>query len=80
MPFLPDGTVSGLDVCHLQCHIGTDTLSLARAGVRVTGVDFSPGALESAANLAERLGVDATWVETDILEARAAVAGNFDLV
>ena len=80
VPFLPDGTVSGLDVCHLQCHIGTDTLSLARAGARVTGVDFSPGALESAANLAERLGVDATWVETDVLEARAAVAGNFDLV
>lgn len=43
VPFLPDGTVSGLDVCHLQCHIGTDTLSLARAGARVTGVDFSPG-------------------------------------
>lgn len=79
-PFLQDGTVSGLDVCHLQCHIGTDTLSLARAGARVTGVDFSPAALESAANLAERLGMDATWVETDVLEARAAVDGDFDLV
>ncbi|WP_426228139.1 class I SAM-dependent methyltransferase [Pseudarthrobacter sp. DSP2-3-2b1] len=45
VPFLPDGTVSGLDLCHLQCHIGTYTLSLARAGARVTGVDFSPGAL-----------------------------------
>ncbi len=42
-PFLPGGTVSGLDVCHLQCHIGTDTLSLARAGARITGVDFSLG-------------------------------------
>ena len=79
-PFVPGGTVSGLDVCHLQCHIGTDTLSLARAGARVTGVDFSPGALESATNLAERLGIEATWVETDVLEARAAVNGDFDLV
>ncbi|PNI07055.1 methyltransferase type 12 [Arthrobacter sp. AFG7.2] len=79
-PFLPDGTVSGLDVCHLQCHIGTDTLSLARAGARVTGIDFSPGALASAARLAERLGIDATWIETDVLEARAAVNGDFDLV
>ena len=79
-PFLPDGTVSGLDVCHLQCHIGTDTLSLARAGARVTGVDFSPAALASAAALAARLGLDATWVETDVLDARAAVAGSFDLV
>ncbi|MBJ2119782.1 class I SAM-dependent methyltransferase [Arthrobacter sp. MSA 4-2] len=79
-PFLPGGTVSGLDVCHLQCHIGTDTLSLARAGARVTGVDFSPAALRSAAGLADRLGIDATWVESDVLEARAAVAGDFDLV
>ncbi|MHA7268710.1 class I SAM-dependent methyltransferase [Arthrobacter sp. HLT1-20] len=79
-PFLPDGTVSGLDVCHLQCHIGTDTLSMARAGARVTGVDFSPSALESAAGLADRLGLEARWVETDVLDARAAVDGDFDLV
>lgn len=38
--FLPSGGLSGLDLCHLQCHIGTDTVSLARAGARVTGVDF----------------------------------------
>ena len=79
-PFLRGGTVSGLDVCHLQCHIGTDTLSLARAGARVTGVDFSAGALASAAALAQRLGLDATWVESDVLEARDAVDGYFDLV
>jgi SAM-dependent methyltransferase len=80
VPFLPEGTVSGLAVCHLQCHIGTDTLSLARAGARVTGVDFSPRALASAASLAKRLGIEATWVETDVLDARAAVNGDFDLV
>lgn len=79
-PFLPDRTVSGLDICHLQCHIGTDTLSLARAGANVTGVDFSPAALESAARLAGRLGIEAKWVETDVLEARAAVEGDFDVV
>ncbi|WP_051478533.1 class I SAM-dependent methyltransferase [Arthrobacter sp. H5] len=79
-PFLPGGTVAGLDVCHFQCHIGTDTLSLARAGARVTGVDFSPAALASAAQLSERLNLDATWVETDVLDARAAVTGDFDLV
>lgn len=78
--FLPDGGASGLDVCHLQCHIGTDTVSLARAGARVTGVDFSPSALASAARLAEELGLDATWVQSDVLEARAAVVGDFDLV
>lgn len=78
--FLPSGSVAGLDLCHLQCHIGTDTVSLARAGARVTGVDFSPSALRTAGHLAARAGVDATWVETDVLDARAAVTGDFDVV
>ncbi|WP_439901369.1 class I SAM-dependent methyltransferase [Microbacterium azadirachtae] len=78
-PFLTDG-LDGLDVCHLQCHIGTDTLSLARLGARVTGVDFSGPALDAAAALAARLGLAATWVQTDVLDARAAVSGDFDLV
>ncbi len=77
---LPGGTVSGLDLCHLQCHIGTDTLSFARLGARVTGVDFSPAALESAKGLAARLGLEATWVEADVQAARAAVTGDFDVV
>lgn len=79
-PWLPDGSLAGLDVCHLQCHIGTDTVSLAREGARLTGVDFSPAALTSAAGLADRLGLDVTWVESDVLDARAAVVGDFDVV
>ena len=79
-PFLPGGTLQGLDVCHLQCHIGSDTIGLARAGARVTGVDFSASALASARRLAEKHGVDATWVECDVLDARAHVAGDFDVV
>ncbi len=72
-PHLPSGTVAGLDVCHLQCHIGTDTLSFAKAGATIVGVDFSPSALAAAASLADRLGIQAKWVETDVLDARAAV-------
>jgi SAM-dependent methyltransferase len=79
-PWLPDGSLAGLDLCHLQCHIGTDTVSLAREGARVTGVDFSPAALASAGGLSARLGLDVTWVETDVLDARAAVTGDFDVV
>lgn len=78
--FLPNGSLSDLDLCHLQCHIGTDTISLARAGARVTGVDFSEPALAAAADLARRTGVTATWVHTDVLDARAAVSGDFDVV
>jgi SAM-dependent methyltransferase len=79
-PWLQDGSLAGLDLCHLQCHIGTDTVSLAREGARVTGVDFSPAALASARGLSARLGLDVTWVETDVLDARAAVVGDFDVV
>ncbi|WP_243225716.1 bifunctional 2-polyprenyl-6-hydroxyphenol methylase/3-demethylubiquinol 3-O-methyltransferase UbiG [Microbacterium sp. CIAB417] len=78
--FLEQDDLAGLDVCHLQCHIGTDTVSLARAGARVTGVDFSRSALETAARFAERSGADVTWIESDVLDARAAVPGDFDVV
>jgi SAM-dependent methyltransferase len=83
-PFLPDG-VAGLDLCHLQCHIGTDTLSFARKGATVVGVDFSAPALEAAAALADELRLAAEWVCKDVLDARAAVTEQlgdrtFDLV
>ncbi len=71
--FVPGGTLAGLDVCHLQCHIGTDTVSLARAGGRLVGVDFSPTALGAARELSAELGLAADFVETDVLRAKEAV-------
>ncbi|WP_291378845.1 class I SAM-dependent methyltransferase [Demequina sp.] len=73
LPHLPGQSLRGLDLCHLQCHIGTDTVSLARAGARVTGIDFSPAALDAAAALAADCGVTADWIQTDVLDAREAV-------
>jgi len=73
-PYLPGGSLRGLALAHLQCHIGSDTVSFARAGAQVTGVDFSPSALAVADELARSIGIaDATWVETDVLDAAAAV-------
>ena len=63
------GSVSGLDVVHLQCHIGTDTLSLARLGARMTGLDFSTPALDVARSLAEDTGADIEYVEADVYRA-----------
>ena len=73
LPHLPGESIAGLDVCHLQCHIGTDTLSLAKAGAHVVGVDFSPAALAAAASLAGRPWHRGRWIQTDVLDARAAV-------
>src|SRR5690625_5728400 len=61
-PHLPGGSVRGLDVVHLQWHIGKDTLSLARRGARVTGVDLSPRRLAVARDLARRGGREACFV------------------
>jgi 2-polyprenyl-3-methyl-5-hydroxy-6-metoxy-1,4-benzoquinol methylase len=41
------GDVSGKDLLHLQCHFGIDTLSWARRGARVVGLDFSLPAIDS---------------------------------
>ncbi len=75
------GEISGRRGVHLQCHIGTDTISLARLGASMTGVDFSGPAVRQARALAEQTGADATFVESDVYEAADAVGrGAFDFV
>ena len=71
--------VRGLDVLHVQCHLGLDTVTLARRGARVTGVDFSPVALRRAAELAERCGVEVEYVQADSTQLPASLHGRFDL-
>ncbi|HSK23327.1 MAG TPA: class I SAM-dependent methyltransferase [Egicoccus sp.] len=74
------GDLTGLRVAHPQCHIGTDTLSLARLGGEVTGIDFSPAALEVARDLAERAGPPVRYVEAAVDDIPAALPEIFDLV
>ena len=75
------GDVTGLRGVHLQCHIGTDTISLARLGARMTGVDFSSAGLEQARDLAARTGADVEFVESDVYGAPDVLGrGEFDLV
>ena len=75
------GDVAGLDGVHLQCHIGTDTLSLARLGASITGLDFSPASLAVARELAAETGAEVRYVEADVYSAVEALgAERFDLV
>ena len=75
------GSVKGLDILHLQCHFGLDTLLLARKGAKsVTGLDFSPVAIKQARELAERAGIDATFIEGNVYDAPELIQGAFDLV
>jgi SAM-dependent methyltransferase len=75
------GDVAGLDGVHLQCHIGTDTISLGRLGARMTGLDFSSASLAEARQLAEETGSGVEFVESDVYAAVDVLgAGRFDLV
>lgn len=75
------GEIHGRRGVHLQCHIGTDTISLARLGARMTGLDLSPASLEQAQLLSQRAGADVEFVEADVYQAVAELgAGVFDLV
>jgi SAM-dependent methyltransferase len=77
------GDVSGLDLVHLQCHFGKDTLGWARAGAVVTGLDFSPAAIDAAVDLAARAGLTevADFVCAPLATAIEALGGRtFDIV
>jgi SAM-dependent methyltransferase len=75
------GDVAGLRGVHLQCHIGTDTVSLSRLGAAMTGLDFSPAALTEARLLAERTGAPVDFVQGDVYDAVDLLGrGGFDLV
>jgi SAM-dependent methyltransferase len=75
------GSISDLKAVHLQCHIGTDTVSLARLGARMVGLDFSSASLEQARRLASATGANIDFVEADVYDAPAALGrGRFDLV
>jgi SAM-dependent methyltransferase len=74
------GDITGLQVVHLQCHIGTDTMSLARHGAHVTGLDFSLDSVVAARSLATRMGIDARFVHANVYDAAGALGETYDLV
>jgi SAM-dependent methyltransferase len=76
------GDVRGRILLHLQCHIGLDTLSWARRGATVTGLDFSQPALDVAASVAAQIGIEsARFVLANVYDAPATLAGQtFDIV
>lgn len=74
------GDLSGQDVVHLQCHMGSDTLSLSRLGASVTGLDFSGPALDRARDQASRAGIEARFVQGDLYDAAAVLGRTYDLV
>lgn len=74
------GDVAGKSLLHLQCHFGMDTLSWARLGASVTGVDFSDEAIALARSLSQEIGIDARFIQSNIYDLPDALDEQFDLV
>tara|TARA_Y100000782_G_C10185860_1_gene266479 strand:- start:825 stop:1622 length:798 start_codon:yes stop_codon:yes gene_type:complete len=74
------GDISGKSVLHLQCHFGQDSISLARLGAKVTGVDLSDKAIETAQKLATQTQADCTFICCDLYDLPNHLDQQFDLV
>lgn len=74
------GNVQGKSLLHLQCHFGLDTLSWARQGAEVTGVDFSDEAIKLAQQLSYELDIPAEFVCSDMYELPNVLDKKFDIV
>eukprot|EP00435_Cladocopium_sp_Y103_P078475 s1_g2214.t1 len=72
--------VTGKELVHLQCHFGLDTLSWARAGAKVTGLDFSETAISAAQDIAAEIGVDAEFVVSNVYDAAKVLGRQYDIV
>jgi SAM-dependent methyltransferase len=74
------GDVRGKSLLHLQCHFGLDTMSWARLGANVTGVDFSDRAIALARSISAELKIPARFIQSNIYDAPAALPEQFDIV
>lgn len=74
------GDVYGKRLLHLQCHFGQDTLSWARLGAHVTGVDFSEDAIRQANAIASELKIPAQFVCADLESASVDLGESFDII
>jgi hypothetical protein len=74
------GDAAGKSMLHLQYHFGMDTLSWARLGAQVTGIDFSAPAIVKARELSAELRMEATFIESNVYRLPEALDAQFDMV
>jgi len=74
------GDVRGKKILHLQCHFGMDTLSLARQGAEVIGVDISDASIQKAIELSNELKIPATFIRSNVYDIENVLDDTFDIV
>ncbi len=72
--------LTGKSLLHLQCHFGKETLSWARLGASVTGVDFAEQAIALAQSLSQELKLDARFVCANVYDLPNVLSGQFDVI
>ncbi len=74
------GDVSGKSLLHLQCHIGTDSISWARLGAIVTGTDLSETSIAAARRLSDESGTSARFLVSELYDTPRVLDETFDVV
>ena len=74
------GEIEGKSILHLQCHFGQDSISLARMGAKVTGVDLSDQSILAAEKLTKELNVNAQFICCNIYDLPQHLDEQFDYV
>jgi 2-polyprenyl-3-methyl-5-hydroxy-6-metoxy-1,4-benzoquinol methylase len=74
------GSVKGKSLLHLQCHFGLDTLSWAREGAVVTGVDLSDEAIAYAKKLSAQANITAEFITCNIYDLKQHLNKEYDIV
>lgn len=72
--------VKGKTLLHPFCHFGMDTLSWARKGAIVTGVDLSGKAITLAKKLSKETKTPATFICADIYDLPKILDQKFDII
>ena len=74
------GDISGKSILHLQCHFGMDSISLARRGGMVTGIDLSDQSIKQAKDLNERSGTKVDFILSDVYSLPQNLNKQFDII
>lgn len=74
------GNIKGKSILHLQCHFGQDSLSMARMGAKVTGIDLSDKAIEEAQKLAKQLQLNTHFICCNVYDTLKHINNQFDIV
>ncbi|BCY28762.1 class I SAM-dependent methyltransferase [Flavobacterium okayamense] len=74
------GDITNKSILHLQCHFGQDSISMARMGAKVTGIDLSDKAIDEAKKINSALNLDTKFICCNVYDTLEHINEQFDIV